>query len=55
MKNAMRKHGTANRTHGLLKAIRLGLIEFSESALATPLVASTGTTSAAYAATNIIW
>ncbi|GLR91405.1 helix-turn-helix transcriptional regulator [Bradyrhizobium iriomotense] len=39
VKNAIRKLGTANRTHGLVKAIRLGLIEFSEPALATPLVA----------------
>ncbi|WP_439373266.1 autoinducer binding domain-containing protein [Bradyrhizobium sp. DASA03120] len=31
VKNAIRKLGTANRTQGLVKAIRLGLIEFSES------------------------
>ncbi|WP_347710842.1 LuxR C-terminal-related transcriptional regulator [Bradyrhizobium sp. CB1650] len=39
VKNAIRKLGTANRTHGLVKAIRLGLIEFSEPASATPMVA----------------
>ncbi|WP_347336392.1 helix-turn-helix domain-containing protein [Bradyrhizobium stylosanthis] len=39
MKNAVRKLGTANRTHGLAKAIRLGLTEFAEPALATPMVA----------------
>ncbi|KYH01531.1 LuxR family transcriptional regulator [Bradyrhizobium sp. DOA1] len=39
MKNAIRRLGTANRTHGLVKAIRLGLIEFAEPALATPIVA----------------
>lgn len=39
VKNAMRKLGTANRTHGLVKAIRLGLIEFTEPALAKPMVA----------------
>lgn len=39
VKNAIRKLGTANRTSGLVKAIRLGLIEFTEPALATPMVA----------------
>ncbi|MCP3396931.1 MULTISPECIES: LuxR family transcriptional regulator [unclassified Bradyrhizobium] len=39
VKNAIRKLGTANRTQGLVKAIRLGLIEFSEHASATSMVA----------------
>ncbi|MGV7217561.1 autoinducer binding domain-containing protein [Bradyrhizobium sp. UFLA05-112] len=39
LKNAIRKLGTANRTQGLVKALRLGLIEFSVTAAATPMVA----------------
>ncbi|WP_275200682.1 LuxR C-terminal-related transcriptional regulator [Bradyrhizobium sp. CSA207] len=36
LKNVIRKMGTNNRTHGIVKAIRLGLIEFSAPARATP-------------------
>ncbi|WFU39894.1 LuxR family transcriptional regulator [Bradyrhizobium sp. CB82] len=39
VKNAIRKLGSSNRTQGLVKAIRLGLIEFAEPALVTPMVA----------------